>query len=303
MRRVIDIHVHMGDIFLGRNVSFRTFQPRPEDLEDHFAENGRRGFGYTVVGKTAAELEGRMRQGQRRLACATLENIGRGMDEEGVAWSVLMPVCPYTTFEEYLAASRLDARLIPFTCPDFSLPVDRMADKLRRDLERGARGLKIHSVLQNVPMNDARTHAAVEVFGRAGLPVMLHIGVSYYYVPEQEKDYPSLPEAGAIEDFFDLARRFPDYPLIAAHCANKYADELAEGTRGLNNVYTDTTLCSAERMRESVDKLGADKVLFGTDYPFSSLHDALAEADKAFAPDDPRKDKVLHANAARLLRL
>lgn len=44
-------------------------------------------------------------------------------------------------------------------------------------------------------------------------------------------------------------------------------------------------------------------VLFGTDYPFSSLRDALAEADKAFASDDPRKDMVLHANAARLLRL
>ena len=63
MRRVIDIHVHMGDIFLGRNVSFRTFQPRPEELDDHFAENGRRGFNFTVVGKTPAELEHRMRQG------------------------------------------------------------------------------------------------------------------------------------------------------------------------------------------------------------------------------------------------
>ena len=303
MRRVIDIHVHLGDIFLGRNVSFRACLPRPEDLEDHFADNGRWGFRYTVVGKTAAELEGRMRQGQRRLALATLDNLGQSMDEEGVARSALMPVCPYTTFEEYLAASRLDPRLIPFTSPDFSLPVDLMAVKLRRDLERGARGLKIHSVLQNVRMNDPRTHAAVEVCGRAGLPVMFHIGVSYYYLPDQEKDYPSLPEAGAIEDFFDLARRFPEYPLIAAHCANKYADELAEGTRGLTNIYTDTTLCSAERMRACADKLGADKLLFGTDYPFSTLRDALAEADRAFAPDDPRRDQVLYANAARLLRL
>jgi len=219
----------MGDIFLGRNVSFRTFQPRPEELDDHFAENGRRGFNFTVVGKTPAELEHRMRQGQRRLACATLENIGRSMDEEGVAYSALMPVYPYTGFEEYLAASGLDTRMIPFSSPDFSLPADRMVEKLKRDIARGARGLKIHSVLQNVKMNDPRTRAAVEVFGRAGLPVMFHIGVSYYYLPEQDAAYPSLPEAGAIEDFFELARAFPDYPLIAAHCANKYAVELAEG--------------------------------------------------------------------------
>ena len=31
MRRVIDFHAHMGDIFTGRNVSFRTGLPRPED--------------------------------------------------------------------------------------------------------------------------------------------------------------------------------------------------------------------------------------------------------------------------------
>ena len=303
MRRVIDIHVLMGDIFLGRNVSFRTFQPRPEELDDHFAENGRRGFNFTVVGKTPAELEHRMRQGQRRLACATLENIGRSMDEEGVAYSALMPVYPYTGFEEYLAASGLDTRMIPFSSPDFSLPADRMVEKLKRDIARGARGLKIHSVLQNVKMNDPRTRAAVEVFGRAGLPVMFHIGVSYYYLPEQDAAYPSLPEAGAIEDFFELARAFPDYPLIAAHCANKYAVELAEGTKGLDNVYTDTTLCSAERMLESVERLGEDKVLFGTDYPFSSLHDALREVDRAFPEESPRKDRLLYGNAARLLKL
>ncbi len=303
MRRVIDIHVHMGDIFLGRNVTFLTSQTRPEELDDHFAENGRRGFNFTVVGKSAEALEHRMRQGQRRLACATLENIGKSMDEELVPFSVLMPVYPYTSFEEYLAASRLDPRMIPFTCPDYSLPLDQLVAKLRQDLAAGARGLKIHSVLQNATMNDARTHAAIEVFGKANLPTMLHIGVSYYYLPGQNAHYPSLPEAGAIEDFFELAHRYPHYPFIAAHCANKYASELAEGTRGLNNVYTDTTLCSAERMLESIETLGEDKVLFGTDYPFSTLHDALREVDKAFPEECARKDKVLYGNAARLLQL
>jgi len=152
-------------------------------------------------------------------------------------------------------------------------------------------------------MNDPRTLAAVELFGRSGLPVMFHIGVSYYYLPEQDAAYPSMPESGAIEDFFELAHRYPEYPFIAAHCANKYASELAEGTRGLHNIYTDTTLCSAERMLESMELLGEDKVLFGTDYPFSILHDALREVDKAFPEESLRKDKLLYANAARLLGL
>ena len=40
MRRVIDFHAHMGDIFTGRNVSFRTGLPRPEDLEEAARDAG-----------------------------------------------------------------------------------------------------------------------------------------------------------------------------------------------------------------------------------------------------------------------
>lgn len=56
-------------------------------------------------------------------------------------------------------------------------------------------------------------------------------------------------------------------------------------------------------MLESVERLGEDKVLFGTDYPFSSLHDALREVDRAFPEESPRKDRLLYGNAARLLKL
>ena len=56
-------------------------------------------------------------------------------------------------------------------------------------------------------------------------------------------------------------------------------------------------------MLESVEKLGADKVLFGTDYPFSTLHDALREVDTAFGDDESVKKGILYDNAARLLHL
>ena len=42
---------------------------------------------------------------------------------------------------------------------------------LKRDIIRGAKGLKLHPILQNVPLTDERTYAAVEVFGEMGLPI------------------------------------------------------------------------------------------------------------------------------------
>lgn len=301
MRKVIDFHAHMGDIFLGQNVSFRTCQPRPEDMDDSFAENGRIGFTFSAEGKTAEMLLNRMKQGQHRLTLASFDAIGRSMDMDKTLYTVLHPILPYTSFDEYLAASKLDPRLVPFTCPDFSLPPADMLAKLKRDIANGAKGLKIHAVLQTVPMNDPRTHAAIEVFGEAGLPVLVHVGVSHYYLPDQTN--PCVPENGKIEHFVELARRYPQYDLIAAHCGNNYPTKLAELTRGLNHVYTDTSFCSAPKMAEVVNALGEDKVLFGTDYPFSSVHDALVEVDKAFPGECSAKDKLLYGNAARLLKL
>lgn len=302
MRRVIDFHAHLGDIFLSRNVSFRTGLPRPEDLGDCFADNDRRGFTFSAEGKSAEELQNRMRAGQNRLLYANYENMGRTMDREEAAYMVILPVTPLTSFDEYLAASRLEPRLLPFTNPDYARPKTDMLAKLREDMRNGARGLKLHPVLQNRPLDDELTRAAVELFGEAGLPVLAHVGQSSYYVRDQEAEHPTSPQFGRLECFVDLARRYPRYDLIAAHCGNNYPSRLAELTEGLERVYTDTTFCSAPKIREVVDRLGEDRVLLGTDYPFSDLHYAVEQVEKALG-DTPAADKVLYHNAARLLKV
>lgn len=78
-------------------------------------------------------------------------------------YMVSLPVLPNTSFEETLAASKLEPKILPFTSPDFSLPVKEMQEKLREDIRMGARGLKLHPILQNVKLTDKRTYAAVEV--------------------------------------------------------------------------------------------------------------------------------------------
>lgn len=303
MRKVIDFHAHLGDIFTGRSTSFRTGLTRPEDLGDCFAENDRNGFTFKAEGKSAAELQARTASGQNRLRYANYENIGKTLDRENGAYSVILPVAPYTWFDEYLAASRLDPRLLPFTNPDFSRPQADMMAKLRADIRCGARGLKIHPVLQNMSLADPRVREAVELFGEAGLPVLVHVGQSSYYLHDQEADYPISPEFGRLEHFVQLARSYPRYDLIAAHCGKNYPSKLAELTEGLEHVYTDTTFCAAPQIREAVERLGEDRVLLGTDYPFSDLHYAAFQVELALGKDSPAAEKVLYGNAARLLKL
>lgn len=302
MKRIIDFHGHLGDIFLGKNVSFKTNLPKPQSFHDHFYENGQSGFTFNVAGKSAEALQTRIQQGQRRTQHGTLENILADLSEAEAAYMVLLPVFPQTSFEEYRAACFLDKRLLTFTSADYALNEEEMLAKLRQDIVLGAKGLKVHAILQNVPLNDERTCKAVEVFGEAGLPIYVHVGESYYYTLEQ-KNYHCPAEYGRLESFLELVERYPNYDFIAAHCANRYAEELANGVKERKHIYTDTTFCSAERIAKSVELLGAEQILFGTDYPFTTLGDSLPVVYQALGSDAKVLDCVLYQNAARLLHL
>ena len=159
----------------------------------------------------------------------------------------------------------------------------------------------VRTAFSNLPMTDPRTLACIELFGNAGLPVLFHVGVSHYYTFGQP--YKETPEYGGLDDFITVAHMFPDYDLIAAHCVNNYVRELAEKTAGLNRIYTDTTFCSAAKIADAVEVMGDDKILLGTDYPFTTIADAYAQVEIALRDKPESLYKVAYGNAARLLRI
>ncbi|MDR2671134.1 MAG: amidohydrolase family protein [Oscillospiraceae bacterium] len=300
MRRIIDAHAHLGDIFHGnRNVSFKT-NVKKGGYEDCLAELEESLFEKPLFTGDPRDQRRIVDAGQCRCWEATLENTARQLDACGMAGIVLLPVLPNTTFEEYLAASKLEPRIIPFTAADMTLPAGEMTAKLRRDIDRGAKGLKLHPILQNVRLTDDRMAAAAEVFAKADLPVVVHVGEGAYY--PADGDNPINSQYGTMADFFLFARLRRDQVLVAAHCA-AFADELMEGCRGLENVYADTSFCSVDRVRRAVNVMGTDRVLFGTDYPFANEEFCIEVVDRAFADDPATRDKVFYGNIARLLHL
>lgn len=300
MRRIIDSHAHLGDIFHeNRNITFKT-NIKKGNYEDRFIKLEESLFTKPLFTGDERDLRLVIDGGQYRCWEATLENTSRQLDECEMAGIVMLPCLPNTTFEEYLAASRLEPRIIPFTAADMSLPIEKMTAKLKRDIGRGAKGLKLHPILQNVSMTDERMIAAARVFAEADLPVVVHVGEGTYY--SEDKDYPVNSKFGAVSDLFEMAHILKDQVLIAAHCA-AFADALAEGIKGCENVYADTSFCSVEAARHAVNVLGSDRVLFGTDYPFVNLKYCVEVIDQAFENDPVTKDKVFYANIAKLLHI
>jgi predicted TIM-barrel fold metal-dependent hydrolase len=306
MRRIIDSHAHLGDIFHeNRNICFKT-NIKKGNYEDRFAELEESLFTKPLftgdLPRGHKDLQLVIDSGQFRCWEATLENTTRQLNENQLAGIVMLPVLPNTSFEEYLAASKLDPRIIPFTAADMDLPIDQMQAKLRRDIGRGAKGLKLHPILQDVRLLDNRMHAAADVFAEVDLPVVIHVGEEIYYA--EDEPYPRDASKGSMKDFVEFAKMRKQYNqvLVAAHCA-AHAKDLMEGCKGLDTIYADTSFCSVAAARESIKYMGPNRVMFGTDYPFINLKFGIEVIEKAFENDPVTKDKVLYANIARILHL
>ena len=310
--RIIDSHAHIGDIFHENiNITFKTNIEKKE-YDDPFIQCEKSGYTTALFPadvladpeKVGPFLHSLIKAGQYRCWEWTLENLTRELDAHPEVKNIVMlPIWPNQTFEEYWAASKLEPRIIPFTTCVLDMPIDEMCDKLRQDIKNGARGLKLHPTIQNVALDDSRIEAAVQVFTDADLPVLTHCGANAYYT----EDDPHSRESNPMFSDFETAvkpfcHKWPNTKIIVAHSAS-ICDVLYEGVKDLNNVWTDTSMCSAAMMRRAVELLGEDKVLFGTDVPFGSFHYSVAELEKAFADLPDLLDKVGYTNIADLMNL
>ena len=123
----------------------------------------------------------------------------------------------------------------------------------------GLRGVKLHPDIQRFPADDKRAMAIYELCADAGLPVLMHTGDFRF-------DY-SNPNRLA-----SVLRAFPKLKLIGAHLGGwSVWDDAVRVLPEFPNFMVDSSSSSRwlepERMREIIRAYGADRVLFGTDYP------------------------------------
>ena len=296
-KRIIDAHAHIGDIFHeNKNITFKT-NIKKGDYEDPFIDCERSGYTKPLIPQKVEDL---INAGQYRSWEWTLENLTEELDEHPeVQGIVMLPIWPNQTFEEYWAASKLEPRIIPFTTCVLDMPREDMVKKLRQDIDNGAKGLKLHPTIQNAALDDPRIEAAVRVFGEADLPVLTHCGANPYYTDDSPWSKVTTPAYSDFSKVVEFCHKWKDFKVIVAHCCSR-ADVLFEAVKGLKNVYTDTSMCSAVMMRKGVELLGDDKILFGTDVPFGSFRYSLAELEKAFADQPDILDMVGYSNIAAL---
>jgi predicted TIM-barrel fold metal-dependent hydrolase len=297
---IIDAHAHIGDILHldGGNLIWKRGVKKRFiwDPISTWAAMGFRNFGlgnlhYRILLKQVIAAE------QARNAAATLENLRRSMDRLGITHSVCMPIFPYVVFADLAQAAKKEPGVIPFTCVDVAAGKD-FESQLVADKRAGAKGLKLHAIIQNVSLDDQRMHMAAQAAGKIGLPVLFHCGISHYY--KKGERYRDTPQYGAVEDARNLVREHPDVAFVAGHAGMFEMEEVIAKLAPFENVCVDTSIQCAANIRRLLHTFGSDRVLFASDWPFGQASVSLACAKAACKGDQTLIRKVLYGNAARL---
>lgn len=102
----------------------------------------------------------------------------------------------------------------------------------------------------------------------------------------------------------EMIERHPGLPFVAAHPGEKEGvAKHIERMRKYDNAYLDLSGTGVFRLgliEHLVDQVGADRILFGTDYPISH-HDLYVHSVRVARISDADKEKIFHENAERLL--
>lgn len=175
---------------------------------------------------------------------------------------------------EYVAAyvQQRPEKFIGFASVDPKRP---RAPYLLEDAVRrlGLRGLKIAPIYQHFDPNTTEAYALLEAADALRIPVLWHQGTTFV------RDAPLIHARPVLLD--QVARRFPELRMWVAHLGHPWCDELVATIRKHPYMYADMSALHPRPMQyyfammSAVEYGVADKLLFGTDYPFTTVEASL----------------------------
>lgn len=231
--------------------------------------------------------------GQGRYKRLTASELVAQMDEHDVQRAVVCPVEEYITVynregNDHIlqAVKQHPDRLIGFATvnPWYG---EKAVKELRRAIGEGLRGLKLNSTIQGYFINDELVYPLIETAQDLDIPVYFHTATPIFSLPLQ---------------LADLAGEFPEVRFIMGHsAASDFWIDAAPATRMHDNIFLESSLRSGSAvLRHLVDELGADRLMFGSDTPASTISIELAKIDSLeLSPAD--KEMVLAGTVLRVL--
>jgi predicted TIM-barrel fold metal-dependent hydrolase len=238
---------------------------------------------------------------------ATADELIASMDEAGIDISVIANI-GWTTHElcvetnDYIMESvaRYPKRLVGFCAVQPQSPKGAVAE-IERCAQAGIKGVgEMRPDIQLLDLSDELMMAPfVEALKKHKLILLTHASEPVGH------DYPG--KGGITPDvLYPFIASFPDLTIVCAHWGGglPFYALMPEVKKAMANVFFDTAasplLYTPEIYNQVIPLVGADKILFGSDYPLLAQSRLIKEI-KALKLAEETENLILSANARRLL--
>ena len=238
---------------------------------------------------------------------ATADELIASMDKNGVDISVIVNI-GWTTHElcvetnDYILESiaRYPRRLIGFCAVQLN-SYDAAIAEIERCTKGGVRG--VGEMRPDMQLFDLRDDEVMEPFIKV---IEEHKLILLTHTSEPVgHEYPG-KGATTPEMLYPFITSFPDLTIVCAHWGGglPFYALMPEVKQAMGNVFFDTAasplLYSPQVWEQVVQLVGADKILFGSDYPLLAQSRLIKEIKSLDLPEET-KNLILSGNAQKLL--
>lgn len=194
--------------------------------------------------------------------------------------------------------------LLGFIGVDPVMDTESMAQEVARCRRSGASGIKLHTAVQRLPLNDRRLWPAYRAAEELGMAILAHTG-PFPGIADFEGARPGLAA--------EALRAFPRLTLILAHCGGQpYFQEAVALAAEFPQVTFDCTGLVAgdpdpgdpsdEELVGLFRRLGTHRVMFGSDWPWRDPVPDIQRLERLSLTEQEKRG-MLAGNAKRVLRL
>ena len=165
-----------------------------------------------------------------------------------------------------------------------------MEAEVEEILELGLKGVKLHPDIQKFKIDDPKLDRLYELCTER-LPILMHTGDYRFDFSNPNRMLPVL-------------QKYPRLTVVGAHFGGwSVWDEATEKLAKYKNFYVDCSsslyAMTPEKAKELITAYGADRVLFGTDYPMWDIEADLERFMKIDLSEKERED-IFYNNAIKV---
>ncbi len=248
----------------------------------------------------------------------TLKALRISMEESGVSFSILQPVATRPEQvsginEKAVKLNSQSKNIFSFGAmhPDF----ENFEAELEKISSNGIKGIKIHPVYQGVSIDDEKFIKILQCACGLNLAVLIHAGWDIGFpgndnaIPQKIKNALEkihgakkiiLAHMGGWRAWNEAEKIFADFDGVYIDTAFSLGSFTPNG----DNFYKNSEECrmlDEEKFSKMIKRFGADRVIFGTDSPWSSQKDSVENFKALKSLSDEEKNLIFFQNAASII--